>query len=585
MPNYVINAVYQPFSFQERLAPLQMMKEEYDTVGANLSQLGDEANAWQQYINPQSRSGQKLAAYNANLAKAAEDLSKNGLRAVGRNTLYGLRRTYTQDISKINKAAQTLAGMYDQYRNMSAKDQTLMIGQMPDVDTLVDNPGATPLLVSGNQLYAQGNAAAKAASGRKTSTSVALDNAIRGYFHIVQTTGYDSAETAQFLADASSIPELQAAMDQIRQMYKTDGLDNPAQADQYILRGILDGMAFNQKEDWKYDQMGAEERSYQRQLALQRERQQAVAQQAAMAQGNSSLPLFKRNIYTQRERTEDAEFIDKYGQYFEQGADGKYHLTEKGRSMYGGTSVSAFTGHTRQNSFTETIDSRSGIRPSDARTSSRKALIPQVEEWYNNLVGRATPDLYDASRASEYAYRVDPSDQGAWMDNLRSLANDGILYTAEFDSRSGQYQDGKKVKVSDLKNATFLSFNASPYGTTADILTKDGEKMTIRMRGYNPSVDALIQEGLANISTGEQRIARTIQAMGLNPDEVGDPRQLLSYLAQRAQMGDQNAAYWYQYLYQELSNYQQDQSGLMSAMSQYGNTNTNKPTEFAGFDF
>ena len=45
MPNYVINAVYQPFSFQERLAPLQMMKEEYDTVGANLSQLGDEANA------------------------------------------------------------------------------------------------------------------------------------------------------------------------------------------------------------------------------------------------------------------------------------------------------------------------------------------------------------------------------------------------------------------------------------------------------------------------------------------------------------------------------------------------------------
>ena len=108
--------------------------------------------------------------------------------------------------------------------------------------------------------------------------------------------------------------------------------------------------------------------------------------------------------------------------------------------------------------------------------------------------------------------------------------------------------------------------------------------MTIRMRGYNPSVDALIQEGLTNISTGEQRVARTIQAMGLNPDEIGDPRQLLNYLAQQAQMGNQNAAYWYQYLYQELSNYQQDQSGLMSAMSQYGNTNTNKPTEFAGFD-
>lgn len=583
MPNYVINAVYQPFSFQERLAPLQMMKEEYDTVGANLTQLGDEANAWQQYINPQSRSGQKLAAYNANLAKAAEDLSKNGLRAVGRNTLYGLRRTYTQDISKINKAAQTLAGMYDQYRNMSAKDQTLMIGQMPDVDTLVDNPGASPLLVSGNQLYAQGNAAAKAASGRKTSTSVALDNAIRGYFHIVQTTGYDSAETAQFLADASSIPELQAAMDQIRQMYKTDGLDNPAQADQYILRGILDGMAFNRKEDWKYDQMGAEERSYQRQLSLQRERQRAAAQQAAMAQGNSSLPLFKRNIYTQNERTEDAKVINGLNKFFIQGADGSFQLNDAGRRALRDASndMNAYVGPYSRGEYHLQPELENFMRKNNIKAGDAQSL----EQAFNAFYAKHNNELFDASRASEYAYRVDPSDQGIWMDNLRSLANDGILYTAEFDPKSGQYQDGKKVKISNLKNATFLSFNASSYGTTADILTKGGERMTIRMRGYNPSVDALIQEGLTNISTGEQRIARTIQAMGLNPDEVGDPRQLLNYLAQQAQMGNQNAAYWYQYLYQELANYQQDQSGLMSAMSQYGNTNTNKPTEFAGFDF
>ncbi len=155
MGRYAITAQFQPFSFQERIAPLQIYKQEYDIVNEGLAALGENANAYAQYIDPNSQAGKALAEYNNQLSQVANDLSANGLKAVSRNTLYNLRRQYNSNIKQINGAAQNLATMYDQYRALSMKDPSLMIGKMPSVDELIANPNARPYMISGNDLYSQ----------------------------------------------------------------------------------------------------------------------------------------------------------------------------------------------------------------------------------------------------------------------------------------------------------------------------------------------------------------------------------------------------------------------------------------------
>lgn len=579
MPNYAITANYQPFSFQERIAPLQMLKQEYDTVAQGLATLGEEANSWQQYIDPNSRSGQKLAAYNQALSTTADSLSKEGLKAVSRNALFNLRRAYNSDIAQINKAAQTLSGIYDQYRNMSAKDQSLMIGSMPTVDDLVDNPAASPVMVSGMQLYAQANQAAKSAASRNTTFSAALDGVLRGYYHTIQTTGYDSEATARFIEDASTIPELQKAMEEIRQMNNTAALNNPGQADAYILRGILDGMTFNKKEDFKYDQVGAENRAAARQRALDLAQQQATFK--------ATNPVTARPIYTQRERTEDVKHFNKLSGLFTQEADGTYSLNQRGERLF--KQAAQNMKYAAEHSDVPRREGTYGLDPVRAfleenGISSQNATKETIEQAFNNFYKKTEGQLKDATRATEYFYEIDSSDKTNWMSKLLASAVDGKLYTSEWNPKTQRFVRGDTVKVSDLKNATPVSFNASPYGQTITVNIPDKGPMTFEFKGYNQNIDKLISESLYNISVGENNVNELIRGMGLNPEEV-NPNTLLQELISMAQNGDRNAAIWAQYLQNELMKYEQDQHGLMSAMGQYGHTYTNKPTEQVGFDF
>ena len=204
MGRYAITAQFQPFSFQERIAPLKLYKEEYDKVNEGLALLGEEANAYSRYIDPNSESGKALAAYNEQLNQVANDLSANGLKAVSRNTLYNLRRNYNSTIKGINDAAKGLATMQEQYRALAMKDPTLMIGKMPTVDDLLKNPNAVPYTISGASLYEQ-----------------------------AATTGAST--------DFRSPEEVQEAILQVAQANGIDALEDPSKAIAMIQKGINDG--------------------------------------------------------------------------------------------------------------------------------------------------------------------------------------------------------------------------------------------------------------------------------------------------------------------------------------------------------
>jgi len=213
MPIHGIKAVYRPFSFQERMAPLQMMKEEYDKINEGLATLGETASQFYQYLDPASR--QQVDAYNAQLNQVAGSLASDGMKAVSRNALNNLRRTYTNQIKPIQDAAQTVGTIQAQIREMAMKDPTLIVQSVPTVSELMQDPNAKPSLVSGAQLMKEGNLAALTLPG----------------------VSYD--QLARYLqGDTTAIPDLERVADRIASDYNlTD-----EQAKQWVQRGIMSGL-------------------------------------------------------------------------------------------------------------------------------------------------------------------------------------------------------------------------------------------------------------------------------------------------------------------------------------------------------
>lgn len=595
MPNYAINTVYQPFSFQERMAPLQMMKEEYDNLGLTLSQLGEEANAWGQYIDPESRAGKTIELYNNTLREVADDLTKNGLKAVSRNTLFGLRRMYNNDVSKINKAAQSLASMYDTYRQAGMKDPSLMMGRMPTVDDLLDNPSAQPVAVSGEGLYAHSMQAAKAASDRIAPTVKAtLGDVMRGYYTVLQQTGYDQNAANAFLADQASRPELQGIMDNVRQMFQTDQLSDPGRADSFILRGILDGMSGKTSYDFKFDQIGAEDRAAARAAAKS-------GTQSSDMTFSSGVPLHITNLYNQRKRSKDANAFEKVaGKYFEKLPQGGYRLSDKGkkayeRLLYDSEKVDVGDGVLvprssipYANTYGMYLDlanvlSKAGI--DDFENLAQQDLEAAFNAYGQNIQG----ELYDATKATGYQYDINNADKAAWMNQLVQMQDHkGRINTVEWDERNKTFNNGKAVDVSDIEGV--LGFTASPYGSYMTVVGKDNKTYNLSIdRLNNPSAKAAINESMSNIAGYEANIHDFVTLLGFPEGTTVDQATQFLYAKTLDPLASESERVKCEAALRELSirqeGYKAEQSGLMTNIAQIANTNKTKPHEYEGYDF
>lgn len=215
MPVHGIRAVYQPFSLQERMAPLSMMKEEYDKVNEGIADLEMSTNQVAQYIDPSSQAGKTLAAYNKMLEDTAQTLSREGLKGVSRTALYNLKRTYQQQVAPINEGAKNYTALQAKIKEMQWKDPTIMVSDMPTLDQYIKNPNALPNLVSGAQLQQEGATAA------------------------LQLQGVDYDAIQRYMSgDLSAIPNMGAT---IAQIAKTYGVSSD-QALGYISRGVLAGL-------------------------------------------------------------------------------------------------------------------------------------------------------------------------------------------------------------------------------------------------------------------------------------------------------------------------------------------------------
>lgn len=252
--DFVIDSSFTPFTMQEMLVPFMAYKDAFEKSEEAYTDLSTRADKFKYLANsldPNSEAAKIYNGYANDLKAQAEDLANNGLSMGNRSALTNLKRRYQGEIGRLVDADTELKKERELRRQMSAKDPSMLwAADNLTIDNFLD--GNTPSLygISGNELYAKGAAAGKAASARIYSdpTVRALDKYYNEYF---STVGYSPEKMQEFREKLSAIPELQRAAMDIVKANKVgelgEGSANYQAALQQIVNGIADGAIYQRQ--------------------------------------------------------------------------------------------------------------------------------------------------------------------------------------------------------------------------------------------------------------------------------------------------------------------------------------------------
>ena len=108
MPNYslVSNAVFQPFSYQELLAPVMHQQQVQDQLAEQYEKLSSQADILEAMgaNDKDSKAYRNFKNYSDNLRTEADNLYRNGLNSESRLRLSELKRRYNSEIVPIQNA-------------------------------------------------------------------------------------------------------------------------------------------------------------------------------------------------------------------------------------------------------------------------------------------------------------------------------------------------------------------------------------------------------------------------------------------------------------------------------------------------
>lgn len=256
MPNYYIQAkrgTFNPFSFDEYVKPLNMYKEYYERNEEAITDMQEQANLWKNIMESEkdSKLADKYNTYVNNLNNATQQL-KNGMSYNLRNQIQQLRGQSAM-VKQIENAYNLRAKDIDAYNQLMLQDPSRIGAYDPSQRKLqeyLNGPVTNEYGVSGDRLYALGNARAKAMSAQRDKFYEPVSALGKQYFELKETTGYSDKEITEMLKNQS--PELFNEIDRIIQQEGTqlNNYDDLNTAETYILNGMLSGFTYD--EDRKY---------------------------------------------------------------------------------------------------------------------------------------------------------------------------------------------------------------------------------------------------------------------------------------------------------------------------------------------
>ena len=253
MPNYIVaNSLFQPFSYQELIAPIAAAtqahletQQQYDTLGANASAIGA-------MLDPEDEEAQKVyKTYMDDLNNQVAALSSKGLDPNTRTGLSKLKTRYSGEIGALQSGLQARQAAIEKYDKMMVDSKGTYIGKDPrqykTSDFILGKWKLNPDLFGQyfERMVTEGwsQAAIQDALTQMATESKAAQQG-------EELTNQDAAEIQQ---DVNSVlGYMRSAMQRIGGQIGIDRLGDSAnisRANQAILNGILAGISY--KEDYK----------------------------------------------------------------------------------------------------------------------------------------------------------------------------------------------------------------------------------------------------------------------------------------------------------------------------------------------
>jgi len=279
---WVIDGGYKPFSMQEMLTPFLLYKDAWDKSQEQMDKYNQGADAFS-YLDETLPEGSKARSiydnYSKDLRNAEQSFSQNGLTADNSRALLGLRRRYTGEIGRLEKASTKLEKLRNLRMAQDAQDPTMIYSvDNPTIDDVLDDKNFNQYSISGNSLYKMGMTSGAAISQRHVSNLELNQLKNPAFLDAVQRVGFTPEVLQAFNVNLDAIPEFKEAINSIMKSTKADtnltGIKKE-QAVQNVIRGLIDGAVYKQNDSLQQnpDYINAKEQKQfdlqERQLQLQ----------------------------------------------------------------------------------------------------------------------------------------------------------------------------------------------------------------------------------------------------------------------------------------------------------------------------
>ena len=251
-----VGSKFNPLSFDEMAKPLMMYKQEADKIETAINDYTEKGDVIGSLINPQ-QDVQSANIYNKfrNEAQLATDnFYNNGLNPDIRKQLLNLKRSYADNMTKIQAAYTAREKERAMQNELKAKDPTMMFSRdanYESLDSYLMGEQPTYKSVSGDYLYKLGLQAGKSASTRQDLTVEARKALENTYWELKQNQGFTDSQALEYMKNTN--PMFNSIVSNIRNGSNIDSLNpnDQERANSAILNGILSGLVGEQKVDYK----------------------------------------------------------------------------------------------------------------------------------------------------------------------------------------------------------------------------------------------------------------------------------------------------------------------------------------------
>ena len=251
-----VGSKFNPLSFDEMAKPLMMYKQEADKIETAINDYTEKGDVIGSLINPQ-QDVQSANIYNKfrNEAQLATDnFYNNGLNPDIRKQLLNLKRSYADNMTKIQAAYTAREKERTMQNELKAKDPTIMFSRdanYESLDSYLMGEQPTYKSVSGDYLYKLGLQAGKSASTRQDLTVEARKALENTYWELKQNQGFTDSQALEYMKNTN--PMFNSIVSNIRNGSNIDSLNpnDQERANSAILNGILSGLVGEQKVDYK----------------------------------------------------------------------------------------------------------------------------------------------------------------------------------------------------------------------------------------------------------------------------------------------------------------------------------------------